>query len=105
MSRKRVVIGNDVWIGIRCIIMDGVSIGDGAVVAAGSVVTKDVAPYAIVGGVPAKVIRFRFNDSVIEKLLQLKWWDYTDDQITDFITAFREPNFSLEVLQKYFPNL
>lgn len=69
------IIGNDVWIGNNAIIMQGVKIGDGAVVAAGAVVTKNVPPYAIVGGVPAKILRYRFNDNIIEKLLQLKWWD------------------------------
>lgn len=70
-----VKIGNDVWIGTRAIILDGVNIGDGAVIAAGAVVTKDVPPYAIVGGVPAKIIKYRFEESEIEKLLREKWWD------------------------------
>ena len=69
-------IGNDVWIGDRVIIMSGVKIGDGAIVAAGAVVTKDVPPYAIVGGVPAKVIKYRFSESVIKRLLELQWWNY-----------------------------
>jgi len=69
-------IGNDIWIGYRAYIKAGVTIGHGAVIAAGSVVTKDVAPYAIVGGVPAKVIKMRFSDNVIEKLLLLEWWKY-----------------------------
>lgn len=68
-------IGNDVWIGARALILDGVSVGDGAIVAAGAVVTKNVPPYAIVGGVPARVIRFRFDDAQIEQLLELAWWD------------------------------
>lgn len=70
-----VVIGNDVWIGARAVILDGVAIGDGAIVAAGAVVTKDVLPYAIVGGVPARVIRYRFNEDQIKKLLELTWWN------------------------------
>lgn len=75
------VIGNDVWIGLRAIIMPGITIGDGAVVGAGSVVTKDVAPYAIVGGNPAKFIRSRFTDDQIEALLAIRWWDWSDDKI------------------------
>lgn len=72
---KQVIIGNDVWIGARAMIMDGVEIGDGAVIAAGAVVTKNVPPYAIVGGVPAKIIKFRFPEQKIHKMLESKWWD------------------------------
>ena len=68
-------IGNDVWIGNNVLIMDGINIGDGAVIAAGSIVTKDVDPYTIVGGTPAKPIKKRFTDEQIEKLLKIKWWD------------------------------
>lgn len=68
-------IGNDVWVGDNVIIVNDVTIGDGSIIAAGSVVTKDVPPYAIVGGVPARIIKYRFDDSTIEKLLRLKWWD------------------------------
>lgn len=72
---ERIVIGNDVWIGCRAMVLDGVTIGDGAVIAAGAVVTKDVPPYAVVGGVPAKTIKFRFEPSKIQELLQSKWWN------------------------------
>ena len=68
-------IGNDVWIGHGAFIKDGVTIGDGAIIAAGAVVVRDVEPYAIVGGVPAKIIKYRFNENIIKKLLELKWWD------------------------------
>lgn len=73
-EREKNVIGNDVWIGFRAVILDGVRIGDGAVIAAGAVVTKDVLPYSIMGGVPAKLIRKRFSDDVIDMLLKMKWW-------------------------------
>lgn len=74
-------IGNDVWIGENVIIKGGISIGDGACIAMGAVVTKDVPPYAVVGGVPAKVIKYRFNDETIEMLLKKKWWYRTDEWI------------------------
>lgn len=78
-SGPKVVIGNDVWIGHGAFIKRGVTVGDGAVIAAHSVVTKDVPPYSIVGGVPAKIIRHRFSEEIINKLLKLKWWDYSLD--------------------------
>lgn len=76
-----VEIGNDVWIGVRALVFDGCRIGDGAIVAAGAVVTKDVPPYAIYGGVPAKLIRYRFSDDVILALLKAEWWNYDLDEI------------------------
>ncbi|WP_182356518.1 CatB-related O-acetyltransferase [Komagataeibacter europaeus] len=72
----KIVIGNDCWIGARVLVKGGVTIHDGAVVAAGAVVTKDVPPYAIVGGNPARIIKMRFDEKIIEKMLQIKWWDY-----------------------------
>lgn len=81
-SKGDTVIGNDVWIGYRATIMPGVKIGDGAIIAATATVTKDVAPYTIVGGNPAKMIRKRFSDQQIEELLALKWWDKDIDWIT-----------------------
>lgn len=69
-----ITIGNDVWIGTRAIIMDGINIGNGAIIASNSVITKDVPPYAIVAGVPAKIIKFRFNEEKIEELQKLEWW-------------------------------
>ena len=87
-QRERPIIGNDVWIGINAIIMRGVKIGDGAVIAAGAVVTKDVAPYSIVGGNPAKHIKYRFTESTIEKLLEIKWWDWDKEKIKRNISLF-----------------
>ncbi len=78
-----ITIGNDVWIGYRATIMAGVTIGDGAIIAANATVTKDVAPYAIVGGNPAMEIRKRFSDEKIDKLLNIKWWDWPIEKITE----------------------
>lgn len=74
------IIGNDVWIGGNVLVMQGVKIGDGAILAAGAVVTKDVPPYAIVGGVPARILRKRFEENTIENLVKSAWWDKTDQQ-------------------------
>lgn len=88
---KRVTIGNDVWIGQRAMIMGGVKIGNGAVVGAGAIVTKDVPPYAIVGGVPAKIIRYRFSEEVISKLEKSKWWELPDAVLKENIELFQKP--------------
>lgn len=77
------IIGNDVWIGMNVTIMPGVHIGDGAIIATNSTVTKDVAPYAIVGGNPAVVIRKRFSDTKIKELLEMQWWNWDLEKITD----------------------
>jgi len=89
-----IVIGNDVWIGERVIIKGGVKIGDGAVVGAGSVVTKDVDPYTIVAGNPAKPIKKRFNDGVIEMLLKLRWWDLPFEELKEIINYVGPDNLS-----------
>lgn len=82
-SKGDVIIGNDVWIGEGTIIMGGIVIGSGAVIGAGAIVTKDVMPYEIVGGVPAKTIRFRFPQQTIRELLDIAWWDWSEDKITE----------------------
>ena len=81
-NKGNTVIGNDVWIGYEAVIMPGVEIGDGAIIASKSVVTKDVSPYTVVGGNPAKVIKKRFADEVIETLLEIAWWDWDIEKIT-----------------------
>jgi len=85
---KSNTVGNDVWIGARALIVDGVSIGDGAIVAAGAVVTKDVPPYTIVGGVPAQVIRLRFESAVINFLLKWQWWNLPDEVLAQVAPRF-----------------
>lgn len=80
-SKGDIVIENDVWIGAHCVILSGAHIGNGAVVAANSVVTGSIPPYAIVAGSPAKVIKYRFSDKVIQKLLDSKWWDWDVQEI------------------------
>ena len=84
-SKGNTVIGNDVWLGYRSTILPGVTIGDGAIIGMGSVVAKDVAPYSIVGGNPAKVIKHRFEPDEIETLLELSWWDWPIEKITENI--------------------
>ena len=84
------MIGNDVWIGYEAMIMAGVHIGDGAIIAARAVVTKDVPPYTIVGGTPAKEIRKRFDTEVIQQLLKLKWWDWSTNKIRQCLPYIAE---------------
>jgi virginiamycin A acetyltransferase len=80
-NKGNIVIGNDVWIGYEAVIMQGVSIGDGAIIGTRAVVTKDIPPYTIVGGVPAKEIRKRFEPDTIEVLQQIHWWDWSREKI------------------------
>lgn len=80
-EHKPVTIGNDVFIGTNVTILDGVSIGDGAVIGAGAVVTKDIPPYAIAVGVPAKVIKYRFDEQTIQKLLEKEWWNGSEEEL------------------------
>ncbi len=84
-TRGDTIVGHDVWIGYKAMIIPGVKIGSGAIIAAGSVVTDDVPPYAIVGGNPARVIKMRFDDATIERLLKLEWWFWPMEKITTHI--------------------
>jgi acetyltransferase-like isoleucine patch superfamily enzyme len=93
-----VTIGNDVWMGHNVNVMSGVNVGNGAVIAAGSVVTKDVPPYAIVAGVPATIKRYRFSESIIERLLRCKWWDLELSQISGL--PFRDIERCLDAIER-----
>lgn len=84
-TKGDVIIGNDVWVGTEAVIISGVKIGDGAVIGARAVVTKDVEPYAIYAGNPARLVRKRFDDSTIQQLLALKWWDFKDSEIEQLL--------------------
>ena len=91
-NKGDIVIGNDVWIGYEAVIMAGVTIGDGAIIGTRALVTKDVPPYTIVGGIPSKEIRKRFDEHTISKLLQLKWWDWSVEKIAANIQAIQTGN-------------
>jgi acetyltransferase-like isoleucine patch superfamily enzyme len=87
-----VVIGNDVWIGFRVIILSGITIGDGAVVGAGALVTKDVAPYSIVGGNPVTLLKHRFDSAVSDALLRIAWWDWPHEKVLAHVSQLCDPN-------------
>ena len=88
-NKGDIVIGNDVWIGYEAVILAGVTIGDGAVIGARAVVTKDIPPYTIVGGVPAKPIRKRFTQETIDLLLKIKWWNWPEERIRQHIAEIQ----------------
>jgi len=97
---KPIIIGNDVWVGCNVVILDGVVIGDGAIIAANSVVNKDVEPYSIVGGVPIRTIKYRFDKSIIKILLNLKWWDLPHQFLKkNSITSIFSKEISFEDLE------
>lgn len=97
-NKGDIVIGNDVWIGFEAVILPGVRIGDGAIIGTRALVAKDVASYSIAGGVPAKIIRQRFDDFTIQTLLKIKWWDWPIEKIKDNLTAIR--NMDIQKLQE-----
>lgn len=98
-EKERVVLGHDVWVGSHVLINGGVRVGNGACIAAGAVVVKDVPPYAIVGGVPAKIIRYRFPQEVIDKLENIQWWNLPIDILKQNIHLFQQENISIEELE------
>jgi len=94
------IIGNDVWIGSRCSIKSGVKIGDGSVVGMGSVVTKDIPPYQIWAGNPAKFIKNRFDENITKKLLEIKWWNFSDEKLTQFAAHIKDPKLFISEIEK-----
>ena len=88
ISKGDIEIGNDVWIGTQCIILSGVKIGNGAVIAANSVVSNEIPPYAIAAGSPAKVVRYRFTEDIIKKLMEIKWWNWPIERIKNNYDLF-----------------
>lgn len=97
---KETIIGNDVWIGNRALILQGITVGDGAIIGAGSVVTKDVEPYTIVAGNPAREIRKRFDHKTIEQLCELKWWDKNEEWLYKYGDHFEKPDILFKQLGK-----
>ena len=99
-SGVTVNVGNDVWIGESCFIKSGVHIGNGAIIGAHAVVTKDIPDYAIVVGCPAKVLKYRFEPEVIEDLLNIKWWDFDDFQLEKYAHLFNDPKMFIKIYKK-----
>ena len=94
-----IIVGNDVWFGRECVVMPGVKIGDGAIIAAYSVVTKDIEPYSVVGGNPARLIKKRFDDELIELLLRLKWWDFEPEALAEILPLLCDPDLDYVTTQ------
>ena len=101
ISTKKTVIGNDVWMGANVTILAGVTIGDGAVIGANALVTKDVEPYSVVNGTPARHVKFRFDPETIKKLQEIKWWNWEDEKIKANLRLFRNPQ---EMINYKFPD-
>jgi len=100
LSKGDVIIGNDVWIGYEALILSGVKIGDGAVIAARSVVARDIEPYSIVGGTPAKHLHYRFSPEIIEELLKISWWNWSFEEIRAAWHLIQSPQVE-EFVSKY----
>lgn len=101
-SRGDIVLGSDVWVGTRATVLSGVSIGHGAVVGAGAVVTRDVRPYAVVGGVPAREVRRRFSDEIVDALLRIAWWEWPMEQVRREVGLLRSPDVK-EFVERFDP--
>lgn len=97
---KQTIIGNDVWVGARATILAGVNIGTGAVVGTGSVVTHDIPPYAIVAGVPAKLIKFRFSEEIRTMLVNSRWWELPEEIIKNASSEIKDPIMFLRKVQE-----
>ncbi len=93
---EKTVIGHDVWIGANAQIKGGITIGTGAIIGAGAVVTHDVPPYAIVGGAPARLIRYRFSEDVVDKLIHSEWWKLSDEELSEYAKYFTNADLFLE---------
>lgn len=90
-NHYQIIIGNDVWIGCHVLILSGVRIGNGAIIGAGAVVAKDVPPYSVVVGNPARVVKYRFSEEIINKLQEMKWWNWPQDKINEAMPFFQNP--------------
>ena len=99
-SNKKTIIGNDVWIGCNVLIKSGVTIGDGAIIGMGSIVTKNIEPYSIVAGNPAKHIKYRFDEDIIEKIQNIKWWELDEKQLEEKAYYINNPDKFIKTIEK-----
>lgn len=104
-EERTAYIGNDVWIGNGAVIMDGITIGDGSIVASRAVVTKSIPPFAVVGGVPAKIIRYRFSDDIIQAVKRSKWWELPDEVIERVLPIFTQEKLTAQAIDEAFINV